>query len=167
MTIPIIGAVVITLLVLGLNAAITTVGPWYHNLRKPAWNPPDWVFGPAWTLILGLAASAGVLAWIHAPDAEARLRIAALFAVNIALQMSWTPLFFNLRRPDWALIEVFFLWLSIIALMVGLAPISSLASWLLLPYLLWVAFAAFLNLIIVRMNPPFRSSPSGSRKGSL
>lgn len=66
-----------------------------------------------------------------------------------------SPLFFNLRRPDWALIEVPFLWLSILALMIGLAEYSSLASWLLLPYLLWVAFAAFLNLTIVRMNEPF------------
>jgi benzodiazapine receptor len=67
----------------------------------------------------------------------------------------WSPLFFNLRRPDWALAEVPFLWFSILALMIGLAPYSTLASWLLLPYLLWVAFAAFLNWTIVRMNPPF------------
>jgi tryptophan-rich sensory protein len=69
--------------------------------------------------------------------------------------MLWSPLFFNLKRPDWALIEVPFLWLSIVALMFGVAPFSILASWLLLPYLLWVTFAAFLNLTIVRMNRPF------------
>jgi tryptophan-rich sensory protein len=66
--------------------------------------------------------------------------------------MLWSPLFFNLRRPDWALIEVPFLWLSIVALMLGLAPISSASVWLLTPYLLWVTFAAFLNWTIVRMN---------------
>jgi tryptophan-rich sensory protein len=71
--------------------------------------------------------------------------------------MLWSPLFFNLQRPDWALIEVGFLWLSIVALMVGLAPVSTIASLLLLPYLLWVAFAAILNLVIVRMNSPFGS----------
>lgn len=67
----------------------------------------------------------------------------------------WSPLFFNLKRPDWALIEVPFLWLSIVALMIGVAPFSTLAVWLLLPYLLWVTFAAFLNLTIVRMNRSF------------
>jgi tryptophan-rich sensory protein len=166
MTIPSVVAAVITLFILGAGGAMTTVGPWYRNLRKPAWNPPDWLFGPAWTVILSLAAWAGVVGWTHAPDSGAHLRIAVLFAVNIVLHMLWTPLFFNLRRPDWALIEVPFLWLSIVALMVGLAPISSLASWLLLPYLVWVAFAAFLNFTIVRMNPPF-GSPSPLPRNQL
>ena len=155
MTPVIIVAVVITALVLAVGGAMTKIGPWYRNLRKPAWNPPDWIFGPAWTLILGLAAYAGVLAWTHAPDDDARLRIGVLFGVNIILHMAWSPLFFNLRRPDWALIEVPFLWLSIAGLMVGLTPYAPVAVWLLLPYLLWVAFAAFLNFTIVRMNPPF------------
>ena len=69
--------------------------------------------------------------------------------------MLWSPLFFNLRRPDWALIEIPFLWLSIVALMFGLAPLSQASTWLLLQYVLWVTFAAFLNLTIVRMNGPF------------
>jgi benzodiazapine receptor len=155
MTLTIIVAAAITIIVLGVGGLMTTVGPWYRGIIKPSWNPPDWIFGPAWTLILGLAAWAGVDAWTNAPDAGAELRIAALYAVNIALHMAWSPLFFNLRRPDWALIEVPFLWLSILALMIGLKPYSSLAVWLLLPYLLWVAFAAFLNFTIVRMNPPF------------
>lgn len=157
MTLPIIIAVTITVFVLGVGGMVTTIGPWYRNLRKPAWNPPDWVFGPAWTVILGLAACAGVLGWVQSSEAEVHLRIAVLFGVNIILHMLWSPLFFNLRRPDWAMIEVPFLWLSIVALMVGLAPLSKLASLLLFPYLLWVAFAAILNLSIVRMNRPFGS----------
>jgi tryptophan-rich sensory protein len=71
--------------------------------------------------------------------------------------MLWSPLFFNLRRPDWALIEAPFLWLSVLALIVVLTPFSALAGWLLVPYLVWVGFATFLNLVIVRMNPPFGS----------
>jgi tryptophan-rich sensory protein len=113
-------------------------------------------------VILGLAAWAGVLGWTHAPDAAGQWRVGILFGVNITLHMLWSPLFFNLRRPDWALIEVPFLWLSIAALMVGLAPFSALAAWLLLPYLLWVAFAAFLNFTIVRMNPPFGRAAAGA-----
>jgi tryptophan-rich sensory protein len=99
--------------------------------------------------------------WTHASGNSQQLPIITLFGINIVLHMLWSPLFFNLKRPDWALIEVPFLWLSIVALMFGLAPFSALASWLLLPYLLWVAFAAFLNLAIVRMNRPFgRIEPS-------
>jgi tryptophan-rich sensory protein len=74
--------------------------------------------------------------------------------------MLWTPLFFNLRRPDWALIEVPFLWLSIVALLLSVAPFSPASSWLLAPYLLWVTFAAFLNLTIVRLNGAFSRGES-------
>lgn len=155
MNLPILVAATTTLLVLGVGGWMTTVGPWYENLRKPWWNPPNWIFGPAWTVILGLAAWAGVQAWTHTPGSSGQFMILILFGINIVLHMLWSPLFFNLQRPDWALIEVPFLWLSIVALMVGLAPLSVLASWLLLPYLLWVTFAAFLNLTIVRMNRPF------------
>jgi translocator protein len=158
MIIPGVVAAVIVVLMLGVGAWMTTVGPWYRDLRKPAWNPPDWIFGPAWTVILALAAWAGVSAWTNASSAADRYRILALFGINVVLHMLWSPLFFNLRRPDWALIEIPFLWLSIVTLIFGLAPLSSAAGWLLAPYLLWVTFAAFLNLTIVRMNGPFASS---------
>jgi tryptophan-rich sensory protein len=159
MTLTIIVAALITLAVLAGGAKLTTVGPWYRALRKPWWNPPEWAFGPAWAVILGLAAWAGVEAWTaSAGDSGAHARIALLFAINIFFHMLWTPIFFNLRRPDWALVEVVFLWLSVAALIIGLAPISSQAALLLLPYLLWVMFAAYLNLKIVRLNAPFGRS---------
>ena len=155
MSLPIIVAACVTAAVLGVGAVATTVDQWYEDLRKPSWNPPNWVFGPAWTIILGLAAWAGVLGWTHAPGPGEQLRIALLYGLNIVFHLLWSPLFFNLRRPDWALREVPLLWLSVLALMLTMWPWSPLAAWLLLPYLLWVAFAAFLNLVIVRMNPPF------------
>ena len=155
MTIPIIFAAGLTILLLALGALTTNVGPWYRDLRKPSWNPPNWVFGPAWTLILGLAAWSGVSAWTHTRDVATHARIAGLFAVNVVFYALWSPLFFNFRRPDWALVEVPFLWLSILGLIVGLTPVSPLAGLLLTPYLLWVSFAAVLNLSIVRLNRPF------------
>jgi translocator protein len=97
-----------------------------------------------------------VSAWINAvDDGPGRVLILALFAVNIVLHMLWSPLFFALKRPDWSLVEVPFLWLSIVALMFGVGRFSTLSVWLLLPYLLWVMFAAFLNLKIVQLNRPF------------
>jgi tryptophan-rich sensory protein len=163
---PILTAAVVTIAVLGFGAYVTDVGPWYRDLRKPPWNPPNWLFGPAWTVILTLAAWSGVLGWTHGSDAAAHLRLLLLFGVNIALHLAWSPLFFNLRRPDWALAEVPFLWASILALMVALVPVSGLATLLLAPYLLWVTFAAFLNLTIVRLNPPFRVVAGRRRPGA-
>jgi translocator protein len=154
-TLPIVIAAATVVLMLGVGGWMTTIGPWYRDLRKPAWNPPNWVFGPAWTVILGLAAWAGVSAWSNASSSADQTRILVLFGINILLHMLWSPLFFDLRRPDWALIEIPFLWLSIVALILGLAPLSPAAGWLLAPNLLWVTFAAFLNLTIVRLNGPF------------
>jgi len=139
---------------LGLaGGLLTDVGPWYRNLRKPKLNPPDWLFGPAWTLILGTAAWSAVLAWEAAATPGERQLVVLLFSAKAVLHFLWSPLFFKLKRPDWALIEVVFFWASLLALVIFLAPISQTASLLILPYLLWVSFAAWLNWQIVRLNP--------------
>ena len=154
MTRPVLIAAACVVLVLGIGGALTTVGDWYHGLRRPSWNPPDWVFGPAWTLIGILTAWSAALAWSTADAAQARTVI-ILFAVNGVFNILWSLLFFKLQRPDWALAEVVLLWLSIAALIAAVLPHSLLAAGLLAPYLVWVTFAAFLNLTLVRMNPPF------------
>ena len=156
MTLQIIVAAAWGIVVAGLGAFLTELSPWYNTLRKPTWQPPDWLFGPAWTLILGLASVSALLAWRAAPDRASRVLVVALFLLNGVANLGWSPLFFKLRRPDWALWEVPLLWLSILLPIVLLAPISRTASLLLLPYLAWVSFAAFLNLTIVRLNAPFR-----------
>jgi tryptophan-rich sensory protein len=161
-TLQIAGAALWGIMVAGIGAWMTELSPWYYRLRKPSWQPPDWLFGPAWTVILTLASLAAFLAWRHAPQPGSRLMIAVLFVANGLLNIVWSPLFFTWRRPDWALIEVPFLWLSILAPIVLLAPISRTASLLLVPYLLWVSFAAVLNLTIVRLNRPF-----GTAAGSV
>ena len=151
----IIVAIAWAVLLGGAGGALTTIGAWYRNLKKPSWQPPDWLFGPAWTLILGLAAWAAVLAWEGATDDAGRWTIILLYAVNFLCHLLWSPLFFTWRRPDWALFEVVFLWASVLAMCIGLTPFSVLASWLIVPYLAWVSFAAILNLKIVRLNRPF------------
>lgn len=153
LTIAIAGLSVLAVAALGRVA--TEIGPWYRGLRKPALQPPDWAFGPVWTVLLILVAGAGARAWQHAPDASAQTLILVLFAINAVFYVLWSLLFFRLRRPDWALSEVVFLWLSILSLVVSLAPFSPLAAWLLVPYLVWVAFAAYLNFAVVRLNRPF------------
>ncbi|WP_235535258.1 TspO/MBR family protein [Sphingomonas sp. Leaf339] len=152
---PVIVAAAVALFLGGFGGLMTPIGRWYGDLRKPTLQPPNWLFGPAWTIILGLAAWSAVIAWNAAPDQAARTNVVILFATNAVLHALWSPLFFRARRPDWALIEVVFLWASLVALVVGLWPISPFASLLIVPYLLWVSFAAWLNSAIVRLNRPF------------
>jgi tryptophan-rich sensory protein len=152
---PIVLAALAASLVAFLGATATDLGPWYQNLLKPSWQPPDWLFGPVWTLIFGLCAISGVLAWRYAPNQAVREWIIGAFALNGFLNVLWTILFFRFKHPDWALIEVGFFWLSIVVLIVFLARGSKTASGLLLPYLAWVSFAAVLNLAVVRLNSPF------------
>lgn len=165
MTPTVIVAVVLTVALLAAGGLTTRVGAWYRALRKPSWNPPDWLFGPAWTVILGLAGWAGYLGWTGAPDAAAHTRVAVLVAVNVVFFLAWSPLFFMAKRPDWALVEAPLLWLSVLALAIGLGPYAPLAPWLLAPYLVWVAFATVLNAAIVRLNGPFgRGSEGGAAR---
>jgi translocator protein len=140
------------------GAWMTDLGPWYQGLRKPAWQPPDWLFGPAWTLIFALTALAAVLAWNAGLDRSTRAKLVALFVANGFLNVLWSILFFRLRRPDWALFEVVLLWLSIAALIAALRPFSRSGSWCLVPYLVWVTFAAVLNFALVRLNAPFTAT---------
>jgi tryptophan-rich sensory protein len=149
-------------LVGGLGAGLTTIGPWYYSLRKPSWQPPDFLFGPAWTAILAAASTAGVFGWNHAPDTAARVWLVVLFVLNGGLNIAWSLLFFRWRRPDWALVEVVPLWLSILALILFLRPFAPVASWLFVPYLLWVSFASVLNRTIVTLNRPF-AAPAAQR----
>lgn len=147
---------VVWAVVLGAGGGLlTSIGDWYRALRKPAWQPPDWLFGPAWTVILGLAAWAFVLAWRGVDSDSAHRLLIALYLVNGVFHFLWSPLFFTARRPDWALIEVPFLWASVLALCVALRDGSVAASWMVVPYLAWVSFAAILNWTIVRLNRPF------------
>jgi tryptophan-rich sensory protein len=152
---PVVAAALCAMAVAGLGALSTQLGQWYYALRKPTWQPPDWLFGPAWTLIFALAALAGVMYWRRQHDRDRRLLGVGAFALNAFLNTLWSLLFFRLERPDWSLYEVGFLWLSIVALIVLLNRASRPAALLLLPYLAWVSFASLLNWKIVQLNAPF------------
>ena len=132
---------------------LTDIGPWYRDLKKPKLNPPNWLFGPAWTIILGLAAWSAIIAWNASDTDDERRLVIVLYGANALLHLLWSPLFFKFKRPDWALVEVTFLWASLVALVIGIAPISRTASHLIWPYLAWVTFATWLNWQIVRLNP--------------
>lgn len=155
---PVLVAAVIATVVAGAGGAASTIGPWYRGLRKPSWQPPTWLFGPVWTLIFALIAGAGVIGWEAAPSMASETFLLVLFAVNAVFNLAWSVLFFTMRRPDWALIDIAPLWLTILALVVTTAQFAGTAALLLMPYLLWVTFAGYLNLVIVRLNAPFTAT---------
>ena len=153
---PVVIAIGAALTLAVIGGLMTPIGSWYAALRKPRWNPPNWVFGPAWGIILSLWSWAAVLAWRGAHTSGAQANVAILFGVNALFHALWSPLFFKLRRPDLALIEVVFLWTSLLILLIDIRQYSPLASWLIVPYFVWVSFAACLNATIVRRNPAGR-----------
>jgi tryptophan-rich sensory protein len=152
---PIASAAALALVVAALGSTMTDLGPWYSGLRFPAWKPPDWLFGPAWTTIFACVALSAGRAWVHSPSLPYRARLLALFVVNGLLNVAWSALFFGLHRPDWAMTEVVVLWASIVVLIVYAWRASPVAALLLVPYLAWVSFAAALNWAVVKLNAPF------------
>ena len=138
-----------------IGGSMTDVGPWYQALAKPDWKPPDWAFGPIWTAIFALAALSVAKAWWAVPNRGARAAIIILYLLTGILNIAWSALFFSLKRPDWSLFEVVFLWAAVATLIVVLWRRARVAALLLVPYLIWVSIAALLNLQIVRLNQPF------------
>ncbi len=138
--------------------ALFPPGEWYAGLEKPFFNPPNWIFGPVWTVLYLLIGIAGFVIWRatrREGPAELRRRARralAAFFVQLALNAAWSWLFFGLERPDWAFAEILVLWIAI-ALTIRLArPASPAAAWLLAPYLAWVSFAAVLNGALFWLN---------------
>ncbi len=128
------------------------VREWYPTLAKPPWTPPDWVFGPVWTLLYILMAVAAWLVWRRAGFTGARLAFTFYF-LQLALNGAWSGLFFAWRNPAAGLADILLLWAAIVATIFTFAKISAVAAWLLVPYLAWVGYAAALNFAIWRLNP--------------
>ena len=152
---PIAIAAVAAVVVAVLGETMTNLGPWYIELAKPEWTPPNFVFPIAWTIIFALAAIAGVSAWRQAPNTRMSDTVVGMFALNGFLNILWSLLFFRLQRPDWAFYEVILLGISVAALIIYCWRFSKLTSLLLLPYLAWVCIAGTLNWQVVQLNSPF------------
>lgn len=124
-------------------------GLWYDSLQKPAWNPPPWIFAPAWTLLYLLMAVAAWLVWKRVGLMH---RAIAFYFIQLALNAAWTPIFFGAHQLGWALAEIILLWFAILLTMRSFHQISKPSGWMFLPYVAWVTFAAFLNFTLWRMN---------------
>lgn len=132
------------------SGAMFKPGPWYADLRKPSWTPPNWAFPVVWSALFVANAIAGWLVWKAAGPAATPALI--LYGVSLGFNFAWSALFFGMRRMDWAMIEVVGLWLSIAAVLVAFIPLSPIAAALIAPYLAWVTIAAYLNLRMIQLN---------------
>ncbi|KZD00890.1 TspO/MBR family protein [Oceanibaculum pacificum] len=141
------------LIVSALGGAITatSVGDWYQTLAKPSFNPPDWVFGPVWTVLYIMMAVAGWRIWRRHGFGGVPIAM-SLFGAQLALNLAWSFLFFGLRSPSLALIDIFLLLIAILGTMGAFRPCDRIAFWLLVPYALWVTYATVLNAAIVYLN---------------
>lgn len=128
-----------------------SVSDWLPSLAAPSWNPPGWVFGPVWTLLYGLMAVAAWRVWTRRRLAPARGAL-ILFGVQLLLNVGWSAVFFGLREPGWAVLEIGVLWASISATLLLFWRVDRTSGLLLVPYLAWVSFAAALNVAFWRLN---------------
>lgn len=137
-----------------IGAIFTTpsIGGWYTTLIKPSFNPPSWVFGPVWTTLFVLMGIAAFLIWKRGLDKKEVKIALGIFILQLILNTFWSIIFFGWQNPGGALIEIAFLWLAILASMIAFARISKPAMYLLLPYILWVSFASYLNYTIWLLN---------------
>jgi translocator protein len=150
-----IAVAAVTLVVVAISAlgglGVKTDSAWYQGLDLPSWQPPGWLFGPVWTVLYILLARSAYLAWRDA-DGPRRAPILALYAANAILNVGWTYLFFRAERPALAGMEILVLLATIVALVVLMRPVNRQASWALVPYGAWVAFATVLTWTITATN---------------
>lgn len=137
--------------ILGGLATASSVKSWYVGLNKPSLNPPGWLFGPVWTTLYLLMGISLYLVWNKAGSMPIKAAL-WIFAVQLALNLVWSILFFGMHSPLLGLIDIAILWLAIIATILAFLPISHWAAYLLLPYLAWVSFASYLNFEIWKLN---------------
>ena len=136
-----------------LGALFTTpaVQSWYLTINRPVWIPPSWLFGPVWTSLFIMMGVALYLVWSTKMSNKVRISL-KLFATQLVLNVLWSVLFFGLGNFWLAFGEILVLWIFILITIVSFGKVSKVASWLMVPYLLWVTFASYLNFTIANLN---------------
>jgi tryptophan-rich sensory protein len=129
-----------------------SIPTWYASLAKPNLAPPNWVFAPVWTTLFALMGVALFMVWREG-TVHKKVKIAIYaFSAQLFLNVLWSAIFFGLRLPGVSFAEIIFLWVAILITAVLFRRVSKVAAWLLVPYLLWVGFASYLNLMIALLN---------------
>jgi benzodiazapine receptor len=137
---------------IGSAATTPQIPGWYAGLNKPWFNPPNWVFGPAWTILFAIMAFAFWRILQTPPGTPGRTRAILVFAVQLVFNALWSIVFFGMHNPPAALVVVLGLELSVLAMIAIFRSLDPVAGWINVPYALWVAFATALNVAIVQLN---------------
>lgn len=133
------------------SGAFFRPGAWYEGLAKPGWTPPNWAFPVVWSILFLMNAVSGLLVW-QVAGTGAGLALGA-YVLSLAVNASWSAVFFGLRRMDLGLVNVVMLWGSILAVAILFWPHNPAAALMQLPYLVWVTIATALNFTVLRLNP--------------
>ncbi len=145
-------AIPLSMGVLGAVATRSSISSWYRRLDKPSWNPPDWVFGPVWTLLYLAMGLASWRIWRRGTGNRQVQGALFVYGVQLVLNLLWSVIFFGLRRAGWAAAEIGALWAMILQTVRRFYRLDPVAGLLLVPYQLWTTFAGALNLAVWRMN---------------
>ena len=137
--------------ILGSFFTISSIPTWYQTLNKPILSPPNWIFGPAWTILYVLMGISLYLV-ISAKGRVQSQKAIRIFAIQLTLNVVWSIIFFGMRNPALAFADIIALLIAILLTIKYFYSISKFAAYLLIPYLLWVSFASILNLMIVLLN---------------
>ncbi|MBI2108677.1 MAG: tryptophan-rich sensory protein [Parcubacteria group bacterium] len=138
--------------IIGSVFTVSAIPTWYAGLVKPALNPPSWVFGPVWTILYALMGIAAFWVWRMGWERKEIKMALGVFGIQLFLNAIWSIIFFGLHSSTWALVDIILLWFAIVWTMVVFYKISKPAAYLLIPYLLWVSFASYLNYSIWLLN---------------
>lgn len=138
--------------ILGSIFTFSSIPDWYAYLNKPPFSPPNWLFGPVWTVLYLLMGISFYLIWQRGWKKKQNITARNYFLTQLGLNFIWTPIFFGLRAPLLALVVIIAMWVATVVTIQKLYPISKWAAYLLVPYLLWISFATILNMFIVVLN---------------
>ena len=138
----------------GISGSFTSasINTWYVTLNKPWFNPPNWIFGPVWTLLYLMMGIAFYMIWKSEAVNAVKQTAVILFAAQLLVNFLWSLIFFYLKQPGWAMIDIILMWILIVATIFSFGKISSTAAWLMLPYICWVSFAMILNFYLWKLN---------------
>lgn len=137
---------------LGTVFTVSSIPTWYTTLNKPVFNPPNWIFGPVWTVLYILMGVSFALIWLKGVKTQKSREAISLFLVQLFLNAIWTPIFFGAKNLFLALIVIILMWIFILKTILAFGKINKTASYLLYPYIAWVSFATILNFAVWLLN---------------
>ena len=147
-------SILLPMIIGGISGFFTSasINTWYVTLNKPWFNPPNWIFAPVWTLLYLMMGIAFYMIWKSEAVNAVKQTAVILFAAQLLVNFLWSLIFFYLKQPGWAMLDIILMWILIVATIFSFGKISSTAAWLMLPYICWVSFAMILNFYLWKLN---------------